>query len=85
MPNKNLLTYQQLHKILPKEDILDMVFYEIITPVAKTNLPTQWRFKREDITTDLYSKLNAKREEHYIIRVNDLLAKEIENEWNKKR
>ena len=69
--------------MLPKEDILDMVWYRILKPVEKSNYPNSWKFKRGDITFDVYKRLSLSREKKYQNIFNKFLAEDIEDEWGR--
>ena len=77
----DLLTYRDMRKILPREDIYDMVAFNILTPVEETNTSQSWKFRRSDLTDDLYKRLNYMREMCYQANVNQLLADKVEHEW----
>lgn len=75
------LTYREMRKIIPKQDMYDMVAFNILTPIEKTNTTQSWRFRVSDITDDLFKRLNYVRDLRYQSNVNEILANKIEHEW----
>lgn len=66
-----------MRKTLSKEDILDLVAFGILTPIEKTNTIPSWKFRKRDLTEDLFKRLNYIRN----LRHQEILADKIEREW----
>lgn len=80
MPNK-ILTYRDVRRIFSKEETADLVAYGLLKPIEKTNTKQAWKFHSHDVTPDLYGKLFAKRNKIQAKNCDELLAKQIEDEW----
>lgn len=79
--NKDYLTYREILRIIPKEDLYQMVTLGILSPMEKTNSVQSWKFKKSELTDDLFKRLNYVRELGYQANLNELLADKVEHEW----